>query len=197
MVQQSPAGRADRVGGGPQVAGHEGQVTGRDRDVGAGSHRQAEVNAQHRAPIPLVRPPTESDRRLPTRGASAAEPHPADSRGRSPAEQLAGDPVAPARILLRQAQDQPTQLRDICGRPGRFASSNGAVPDPDANPAACPGGRTAHATDPEATSDPVRQGSPNCPRAAAAERPDAATPPADGVGPGFPRSSTPNPGQQR
>ena len=43
MVAQRASGEADGVGGDSQVAAHEGEVAGLDRDVGAGAHGQAEI----------------------------------------------------------------------------------------------------------------------------------------------------------
>ena len=51
MVRQGAAGQPDRVGGGAQVAAHEGEVGGLDGDVGAGAHRQAEVGLGQRGGV--------------------------------------------------------------------------------------------------------------------------------------------------
>ena len=51
MVESVRAREPDRVGGDPQVAAHQRQVAGLDRDVGAGAHRQAEVGLRERGGV--------------------------------------------------------------------------------------------------------------------------------------------------
>ena len=133
MVRQRAAGQPDRVGRHPQVAAHEREVAGLDRDVGAGAHREAQVGlgerggvvdavADHRDHAALApagaarrrpcRPAAPRRRRRsvdarPRRPTAARRPRlsPVSSTGRSPSSRSCGDRLG-RRRLHRVGDDQ-------------------------------------------------------------------------------------------
>ena len=69
IVDEGAAGERDRVGGGAEVAGDEGEVARLDRDVGAGADRDAEVGLGERRRVVHA---VADDRDLVTRGLELA-----------------------------------------------------------------------------------------------------------------------------
>ena len=100
MVAQGPAGEADGVGGGPQVAGHEREVGGLDRHVGPGPDRQAEIRLGERRRVVDAVADHRDDAR-PRPGASARRrPCRPAARRRSPRRSPTCPATAPAVVSL-------------------------------------------------------------------------------------------------